>query len=80
MNKLLEQAIKEVSALPEEQQEELAARLLDEVRQRAPRKGKWAKVADRLAELDILKGRSAAFERHTREFRDGFGFRGRPNA
>ena len=35
MNKLLEQAIKEVSALPEEQQEELAVRILDEVHQRA---------------------------------------------
>ena len=35
MNKLLEQAIKEASTLPEEQQEELAARILDEVHQRA---------------------------------------------
>jgi hypothetical protein len=35
MNKLLEQAIKEAAALPEDQQEELAARLLDEVRERA---------------------------------------------
>jgi hypothetical protein len=31
MNKLLEQAIKEAAALPEEQQEELAVRILDEV-------------------------------------------------
>ena len=35
MNKLLEQAIKEAAALPEEQQEELAMRILDEVHQRA---------------------------------------------
>jgi len=35
MNKLLEQAIKEAAALPEEQQEELAVRILDEVHQRA---------------------------------------------
>ena len=35
MNKLLEQAIKEAAALPDEQQEELAVRILDEVHQRA---------------------------------------------
>ena len=35
MNKLLEQAIKEAATLPEEQQEELAVRILDEVHQRA---------------------------------------------
>src|SRR4051794_3876458 len=41
MNKLLEQAIEEVSALPEQDQEELATRLLEEVHRRVPRKGKW---------------------------------------
>jgi hypothetical protein len=35
MNKLLERAIQEVSTLPDAQQEEVAARILDEVRQRA---------------------------------------------
>ena len=80
MNKLLEQAIQEVSALPEQDQEELAARLLDEVHRRAPRKGKWAEVADRLAKLDVLHGRSEEFRRHVREFRDNFGFRDAPNA
>ena len=79
MNKLLEQAIREVSALPEEEQEELAARLLDEVQRRAPRKGKWAEVADRLAKLDLLHGRGDEFRRHVREFRDSFGFRDAPN-
>ena len=80
MNKLLEQAIKEAAALPEEQQEELAARILDEVHRRSPRKGKWAQVADRLAELDVLHGRGEEFRRHVREFRDSFGFRDAPNA
>ena len=28
----------------------------DEIRRRAPRKGKWARVADRPAHLDLLKG------------------------
>ncbi len=69
MNELLERAIREASALPEDQQEELAAHLLAEVRRRAPRKGKWAEVADRLAELDVLRGRSEEFRRHVRAFR-----------
>ena len=47
---------------------------------RAPRKGKWAEVADRLAKLDVLHGRSEEFRRHVREFRDNFGFRDAPNA
>jgi hypothetical protein len=79
MNKLLEQAIQEASALPEEQQEEVAARLLEEVHRRVPRKGNWAEIADRLAKLDALKGRSAEFRRHVREFRDNFSFRDAPN-
>ena len=61
MNKLLEKAIAEVAALPEAEQEALAVRILDEVKQRAPCKGKWAQVADHLAELDVLKGKSAQF-------------------
>ena len=61
MNKLLERAIEEIAALPEDQQEVVAARILDEVRRRTVRKGKWAEVADRLARLDLLRGRSAEF-------------------
>ena len=80
MNKLLEKAIAEAAALPEDQQEEVAARLLDEVRRRAPRRGKWAGVADRLARLKPLEGQSEAFVRHTREFRDTVRLRGAPDA
>ena len=80
MNKLLEKAIAEATSLPDDQQEEVAARLLDEVRRRAPRRGKWAGVADRLAHLNPLEGQSEAFARHTREFRDTFRLRGAPNA
>jgi hypothetical protein len=80
MNKLLEQAIQEAAALPEGQQKEVAARLLEEVHRRVPRQGKWAEIADRLAKLDALKGRSDEFRRHGREFRDSFGFRAAPNA
>ena len=61
MNKLLERAIEEIAALPEDQREAVAARLLNEVRRRTVRKGKWAEVADRLARLDLLRGRSAKF-------------------
>ena len=75
MNKLLEKAIAEVAALPEKEQEAIAARILDEVKQRVPRKGKWTQVADHLAELNVLKGKSAAFTEHTREFRDSFALR-----
>lgn len=81
MNKLFEKAIAEVAALPEAEQEAMAARILDEVKRRAPRQeGRWARVAARLAELDMLKGKSAQFAEHTREFRDNFGLRSRPNA
>jgi hypothetical protein len=79
MNKLLERAIEEVATLPEDQQEVVAARMLDEVRRRTVRKGKWAEVADRLARLDLLRGRSAEFQHHVREFRDGFEFRAPPS-
>ncbi len=48
MNKLLEKAIAEIATLPEDQQEEVAARLLDEIRRRAPRRGKWAGIAEGL--------------------------------
>jgi hypothetical protein len=75
MHKLLEAAIAEAASLPDDQQEAVAARLLDEVRCRAPRKGRWAEVADRLARLNALEGRSEEFQRHVREFRDGFGLR-----
>ncbi len=80
MNKLLEKAIAEATSLPDDQQEEVAARLRDDVRRRAPRRGKWAGVADRLAHLNTLEGESEAFVRHTREFRDSFRLRGAPDA
>ena len=79
MNKLLEKAIAEVVALPEKEQEAVAARMLDEVKQRVPRKGKWAQVAKELAELNVLKGKSAEFTEHTRAFRDSFALRGPSN-
>ncbi len=80
MNKLLEKAIAEVAALPEKEQEAVAARMLDEVKQRTPRTGKWAQVAERLARLNVLEGKSAQFIEHTREFRDNFALRTPPNA
>ena len=81
MNKLLERAIDEVRALPEDQQEAVAERILDEVGRRAgARGGKWARVAEELAGLDLLRGRSGDFERHVREFRDTFDLRGPPDA
>ena len=79
MNKLLEKAIAEVAALPENEQEALAVRMLDEVKQRMSRKGKWEQVADHLAELNLLEGKSAQFTEHTREFRNNFALRSRPN-
>ena len=79
MNKLLEKAIAEVVALPEDQQELVAARILDEVKLRASCKGRWAQVADRLARFDALRGQSPAFEQHGREFRDAFRLRERPS-
>jgi hypothetical protein len=79
MNKLLEQAIAEIVSLPEDQQEAMAARILDEIRRRPARKGRWAQVADRLARLDALQGNSEAFVQHTREFRDSFRLHGTPN-
>ena len=78
MNKLLEKAIAEVAALPENEQEAVAVRILDEVKQRMPRKSKWAQVAEELAELNLLEGKSAQFTEHTRKFRDSFALRSRP--
>jgi hypothetical protein len=80
MNKLLERAIQEAAALPEEQQEEVAACLLEEVHRRVPPKSNWAEIADRLAKLDAFKGRSTEFRQHVREFRDNFSFRDAPHA
>ena len=79
MNKLLEKAIAEVAALPENEQEAVAVRILDEIKRRVPRKSKWAQVAERLAELNVLEGKSAQFTEHTREFRDSFALRGPSN-
>jgi hypothetical protein len=80
MNKLLEKAIGELASLPEDQQEEVAAHLLDEIRRRARREGKWARVAERLARVDALEGQSEAFLRHTREFRGAVRLRGARDA
>jgi hypothetical protein len=79
MNKLLEQAIAEIVSLPEDQQEAVAARILDEIKRQSFRKGRWAQVADRLARLDALQGSSEAFVQHSRELRDGFRLHGAPN-
>jgi len=75
MSNLLDQAIAEIRALPEEEREAAAARILDELKQQAPRRGKWAEVADELATLSPFQGQSGDIERHVREFRDGFRFR-----
>jgi hypothetical protein len=80
MNKLLVQAIEAASTLPDDQQEAVASRLLEEVQRRRRSRSKWSVVAERLAELDLLQGRSAELERHVREFRDGFAFRDSPGA
>ncbi len=79
MNKLLEQAIAEIVSLPEDQQEAVAARILDEIRHQPARKGRWAQVADRLARLDALQGSSEAFVQRTRELRDSFRLHGTSN-
>jgi hypothetical protein len=80
MHKLLMQAIEAASTLPDDQQEAVASRLLEEVQRRRRSRNKWSVVAERLAELDLLQGRSAELERHVREFRDGFAFREPPGA
>lgn len=72
MSKLLDQAIAQVRALPENDQEILAARIIDEMKRRTRRRGKWAEVADQLAELNLFQGQSEEFEQHVRELRDGF--------
>ena len=80
MNKLLVQAIEAARVLPDDQQEAVAGRLLEEVQRRRRSRSKWSVVAERLAALDLLPGRSAELERHVREFRDGFAFREPPGA
>lgn len=79
MNKLLERAIKEVEALPEEAQQRIARMLEEEVhkaKQEAPvPAGRWARLAERLSRESPLEGKSEEFLRHVKEFREGFMFR-----
>jgi hypothetical protein len=65
-------------SLPEEEQEAVAVRILDQLRRCPARKGRWAKVAEELTALDLFHGRSGDLERHVREFWDGSGFRDPP--
>ncbi len=76
MSEILRQALRDLDHLPEAERARIEAMLVDEVRRARqssrPRRGRWAQVADRLAALDVLEGRSDGLVRHVRAFRDDF--------
>jgi hypothetical protein len=78
MDKALEDVLREVDSLPEEEQRRIA-RVLEEEVHKARRaaeepRGRWARLAERLSRESPLEGRSEDFLRQVREFRDGFLF------
>ncbi len=77
MNKVLENVLREVDRLPEEEQRRIARVLEEEVHKarRTPAKqGRWARLAERLNRESPLEGKSEEFLKQVREFRDGFLF------
>lgn len=89
MTKLLERAFKQVSELPEPEQDALAKRLLDAVRDSKKNltpnnlnvessesfeKSKWALFADKMHKESPLRGKSGKLVRLGRDFRDSFSF------
>ena len=78
MNKVLENVLREVDRLPEEEQRRIA-RVLEEEVHKAKREtpapaGRWARLAERLSRESPLEGKSEEFLKQVREFRDGFLF------
>jgi hypothetical protein len=80
MNEMLESMLHEVEALPEEQQARIMRVIQEEVskakREAAAPPDRWAKFAERMAREAPMKGKSEAFLRRVREFRDNFDLRG----
>lgn len=76
MDALLENVLREVEMLPEEERRRIAQVIEAEVRRSrdaAPRpEGRWARFADRMATEAPMRGRSEEFLKRAREFRDGF--------
>ena len=87
MNKVLENMLREVDALPEGEQERIARVLEAEVRRakrgtRAPEhkhKGRWARLAERMRREAPMAGKSEEFLKGVREFRDHFDMRIKPS-
>ena len=73
---LLEDVLREVETLPEEEQRRIVHMIEAEVRKSkeaaSPPAGRWARLADRLSKESPLEGKSEEFLRHAREFREGF--------
>ncbi len=82
MNKVLENVLREVNALPEGEQERIARVLEAEVRRakretRAP-EGRWARLAERMRREAPMAGKSGEFLKSVREFRNHFDMRIKP--
>lgn len=79
MNEMLESVLHEVEALPEAEQQRIVQVIREELskakREAAP-PDRWARFADRMAREAPMKGKSEAFLRSVREFRDNFDLRG----
>ena len=79
MSKVLENIFREVEALPEEEQQRIVRVLEEEVQKvksEAPApSGRWARFAERMHREAPMQGKSEAFLKKVREFRDNFDMR-----
>lgn len=78
MDKRLETVLREVDALPEEEQRRIARVIEGEVGKAhqvaAKPQRRWARLAERLSRESPLEGKSEEFLGQVRELRDGFLF------
>lgn len=82
MNEALQTMLREVDALPEEDQRRIARVLAEEVRRArhgaVEPAGRWARLVERMEREAPMAGRSEEFLANVREFRDGFDLRVKP--
>ena len=80
MREMLESVLHEIEALPEAEQQRIVQVIREEVskakREAAEPPDRWARFAERMAREAPMKGKSEAFLRSVREFRDNFDLRG----
>jgi hypothetical protein len=80
MNEMLQSVLHEVETLPQAQQERIVRVIKEEIRKAkhdAPASaGRWDHLVERMQREAPMAGKSEAFLRKVREFRDNFDLRG----